>query len=326
MTRLTKLGIVILALWLCMPLGAPVAEAATPQACNPDVNRDGLVNLLDLVAVAVRYAASWQSTLPAGTPADADGDGQISLSDLACVSSQLGRAVQILALPSPTPTWTATPTLYLPTRTPTSTAIPVCWERATADWEKGYDGDSFDVRIDGRAEQVRLIGVDAPEWYMYWGAEAKSALRALIGEASICLEKDVKVSNRDEYDRLLRYVWVGDKLVNAELLRQGSAWVYTGEANAQHLAWFLELEGEAKATRRGLWGAEPSTADECPFGCTEHKTGCDIKGNISENGQKIYHMPGQQYYDNTKIDPGKGERWFCSEEAALANGWRKSKR
>jgi len=34
----------------------------------------------------------------------------------------------------------------------------------------------------------------------------------------------------------------------------------------------------------------------------------------------------QQYYDNTSINPAKGERWFCSEEAALANGWRRSKR
>jgi micrococcal nuclease len=202
----------------------------------------------------------------------------------------------------------------------------MCWEEATVNWGEGYDGDSFDVRIDGQAEQVRLIGVDAPEWYMHGGSEAKSALRTLIGDARICLEKDVKVSNRDEYDRLLRYVWVGGELINAELLRQGYAWVYTYEANAQHLAWFLELEREAKAARRGLWGAEPPTSDECPLGCTDHRPGCNIKGNISEDGQKIYHMPGQQYYDNTQIDPAKGERWFCSEEAALANGWRKSKR
>jgi len=326
MTRLTKLGILFLALWLCVPPGVFAATTAAPLTCNPDVNRDGLVNLLDLVAVAVRYAAGWRSALPAGTPADTDGDGQIGLSDLACVSSHLGRTVVSLGLPSPTPSRTATLGVRLPTRTPGPTATPVCWERATVDWAKGYDGDSFDVWIDGRADQVRLIGVDAPEWYMYWGSEAKSALRALIGEASICLEKDVQVSNRDEYDRLLRYVWAGDRLVNAELLQQGSAWVYTYERNARHLVWFLELEREAKAARRGLWGAEPSTTDECPFGCTDHKAGCDIKGNISEDGQKIYHMPGQQYYDNTRIDPAKGERWFCSEEAALANGWRKSKR
>ena len=53
---------------------------------------------------------------------------------------------------------------------------------------------------------------------------------------------------------------------------------------------------------------------------------CPIKGNISSKGERFYHVPGGQYYDRTKIDPAKGERWFCSEEEAAAAGWRPSKR
>lgn len=54
---------------------------------------------------------------------------------------------------------------------------------------------------------------------------------------------------------------------------------------------------------------------------------CNIKGNISyRTGEKIYHVPGQQYYNNTEIDTSAGERWFCSEAEAQAAGWRKSKR
>lgn len=52
---------------------------------------------------------------------------------------------------------------------------------------------------------------------------------------------------------------------------------------------------------------------------------CAIKGNISSSGEKIYHVPGQRYYEATKIDLSKGERWFCSEQAALDAGWRKAK-
>ena len=48
---------------------------------------------------------------------------------------------------------------------------------------------------------------------------------------------------------------------------------------------------------------------------------CLIKGNISENG-RIYHVPGSRYYERTKIDEAKGERWFCTEEEARAAGWR----
>jgi hypothetical protein len=55
-------------------------------------------------------------------------------------------------------------------------------------------------------------------------------------------------------------------------------------------------------------------------------SGCNIKGNISiDTHERIYHVPGQRYYDDTVIDPRYGERWFCSEAEARAAGWRKSK-
>jgi hypothetical protein len=58
---------------------------------------------------------------------------------------------------------------------------------------------------------------------------------------------------------------------------------------------------------------------------TVYDPACNIKGNISYNGgQRIYHVPGQHYYDETRISTGKGERWFCSEEDARAAGWRKA--
>jgi hypothetical protein len=67
------------------------------------------------------------------------------------------------------------------------------------------------------------------------------------------------------------------------------------------------------------------TSNGCPFGCTDHKPGCDIKGNISFNtGEKIYHVPGGYFYDSTTIDPSYGEMWFCTEAEAIANGWRRS--
>ena len=52
--------------------------------------------------------------------------------------------------------------------------------------------------------------------------------------------------------------------------------------------------------------------------------GCRIKGNISLNGERIYHVPGGEWYDETRIDRSRGERWFCSENEAQAAGWRKA--
>ncbi|WP_425493305.1 hypothetical protein [Microvirga zambiensis] len=55
-------------------------------------------------------------------------------------------------------------------------------------------------------------------------------------------------------------------------------------------------------------------------------SGCTIKGNISVNtGERIYHVLGQEFYSETRIDLLKGERWFCSEDEARKAGWRKSR-
>ncbi|CAN7193325.1 succinoglycan biosynthesis protein exoi [Pararhizobium sp. LjRoot255] len=53
---------------------------------------------------------------------------------------------------------------------------------------------------------------------------------------------------------------------------------------------------------------------------------CNIKGNISiSTGERIFHVPGQEYYSATNISPQYGERWFCSEAEAWAAGWRKAR-
>ena len=54
--------------------------------------------------------------------------------------------------------------------------------------------------------------------------------------------------------------------------------------------------------------------------------GCSIKGNISRDRTRIYHVPGGLYYERTRISPSKGERWFCSEAEARSAGWRRSRR
>jgi hypothetical protein len=93
-------------------------------------------------------------------------------------------------------------------------------------------------------------------------------------------------------------------------------------------------EKSAHVARRGLHAAQvqaPSdfraakrsaaTPQPLPEG-----SDCRIKGNISSKGVRIYHVPGQENYNATRISPSKGERWFCSEAAARAAGWRRAKR
>ncbi len=80
-------------------------------------------------------------------------------------------------------------------------------------------------------------------------------------------------------------------------------------------------------TATPLPGKPAATATPMPVATATAIVECIIKGNISYNtGERIYHVPGGNYYDATVINTGQGERWFCSEAEAQAAGWRKSKR
>lgn len=92
----------------------------------------------------------------------------------------------------------------------------------------------------------------------------------------------------------------------------------------------MVAEAKAMIDQLGMWvpvvasrsNEVPLTTSACSNGCTEQLPGCNIKGNINSEGVKIYHTPGSSSYSRTKIDPGKGERWFCTADEAVANGWR----
>ncbi len=91
----------------------------------------------------------------------------------------------------------------------------------------------------------------------------------------------------------------------------------------------MDEEAEAQAVRRGIWGSEFVKPREWRRGkriaANDNAPGqCRIKGNINRKGERIYHLPGGKWYDRTRIDPAKGERWFCTEAEARAAGWRKS--
>ena len=119
------------------------------------------------------------------------------------------------------------------------------------------DGDTILVRIGARVERVRYIGVNTPELHHPHrgeepgGREAAGVNRDLAANRRVRLELDVQT--RDRYGRLLAYVWVGDLMVNAELVRLGYAQVMTVPPNVRHQALFLKLQRDAREAGRGLW-------------------------------------------------------------------------
>lgn len=118
------------------------------------------------------------------------------------------------------------------------------------------DGDTVDLR---NGERVRLIGINTPETGQPYSSEAKNKLKELIEGKEITLEKDI--TDRDQYDRLLRYIWLGDILVNLEMVRLGYANSYTYPPDVKYQDEIVAAETEAREDEIGLWA--PAEASSC---------------------------------------------------------------
>lgn len=141
------------------------------------------------------------------------------------------------------------------------------------------DGDTIEVQITrrtdgagagdaqvGREYDVRLIGIDTPESVRpnspveCYGREASEATKALLEGVDVRLVKDVEET--DQYDRLLRYVYIGAEMANARLVVNGYATAYTYPPNVRHSTLFVQLQREARENDRGLWSRETCNGQE----------------------------------------------------------------
>ena len=190
---------------------------------------------------------------------------------------------------------------------------------------KIIDGDTIEIG----PVRIRLHGIDAPEvnqtcealgggsWRC--GEQATARLDALAdGKHVRCLGRE-----RDTYDRVIAVCIADGQQLNARMVREGLAWAFIRYSRD-----YADLEAAARAAQTGVWQAE----SEPPWEYRENRwqraaaespqPDCPIKGNISRNGEKIYHTPWSPVYDRTVIKESAGERWFCDEAEAQAAGWR----
>jgi micrococcal nuclease len=107
------------------------------------------------------------------------------------------------------------------------------------------NGTTIQVALDGGQERIAYLGIEA------LGQPATEANRRLVQGQRIWLELDVPL--RDSEGRLLAYVYMGDLMVNAELVRQGYAQVATVSPPGKYQELFLRRQREAREAKRGLW-------------------------------------------------------------------------
>lgn len=219
----------------------------------------------------------------------------------------------------------------------TPTSSPIQANEVTYLVTRVIDGDT--IEIEG-GQRVRYIGIDTPETVdprkpvQCYGQEASNKNKELVAGKRVRLEKDI--SNTDKYGRLLRYIYIGDEFINNTLVLQGFAVSSSYPPDIKYQDIFRKSQQEAIDSNRGLWGADcksnsTNTSQQTNTAPTQSSQtqpasggSCDIKGNISSSGEKIYHVQGCGSYGKTVIDTGKGERWFCNEQEALQAGWRKA--
>lgn len=188
------------------------------------------------------------------------------------------------------------------------------------------DGDTIVVH----GEHIRLHGIDAPEsaqrcrrtngerWRC--GQQAALALSDRIGRHPVACDG----RGQDRYGRTIAVCSVSGVDLNRWLVAEGWAVAYR-----RYSLDYVDAEFEARTQGVGIW----SGSFDMPWDYRVRRwadasskapdPNCPIKGNINRDGERIYHTPwGSRFYDKTKINPAKGERWFCDEAEAVAAGWR----
>jgi micrococcal nuclease len=156
------------------------------------------------------------------------------------------------------------------------------------------DGDTFRTE---HGTTIRLLGINAPEIAEPGGDIAKNFLSLMILNQDVRLERDI--TNKDDYGRLLRYVYQGNTFVNAEIVRNGIAETRFYPPDTLHKSYIEELEKMAVRNGRGLWSFSvfqiPDTTYTAVKPLPEKKTTAEI----------ISWRDAAKYYGYTKTVEGK---------------------
>ena len=124
-----------------------------------------------------------------------------------------------------------------------------------------FDGDSIEVEIEGRTEELRMIGINAPEGGECFGERARNALMAYLNREDVELAggSDVDV---DQYGRLLRYVYLDAENINGRMLADGNAVTLQGDHTYNDD--FVEIGSLAAAAGNGMWAPDACGPSPAP--------------------------------------------------------------
>jgi len=213
-----------------------------------------------------------------------------------------------------------------------------------------FDGDSIELDISGRTEEVRLLGINAAEGDKCFGDEARDALIGLLDGRDLVLVED-PADDIDSYDRLLRYVYVDGENVNGRMLAGGYA--VTLQGDHRYNDEFIEIGNLAAAAMLGMWvpnacgpappaGATITEVEHDPPGPDDERLN-DEYITISNEGTKQLNLAAwtlrdessqnRYVFNGLNLKPGMsvtvrtgcgedrhGTVYWCSERSIWSNG------
>lgn len=131
------------------------------------------------------------------------------------------------------------------------------------------DGDTIKVTYKGRPETVRMILIDTPETkdpnkcVQLYGPEATNYTKKYLLDKSKTVRVELGVQTRDQYGRLLAYVYVNDTMFEELLLQNGLARIAVYPPNTQYLEKLQKIETKAKQNKVGIWSSENAINGGC---------------------------------------------------------------
>ena len=166
-----------------------------------------------------------------------------------------------------------------------------------------HDGDTFTILHDGKAEKVRVNGIDSPELGQPFGMKAKQYASALIFGRVVT----AKTSGTDRYGRTVGDAVLADgRHLSREMVRAGFAWWYRRYSNDRDLE---ALEAEARQSKRGLWADASPTA---PWEWRRSSTG--TLSAQAGTGVSVGALTGERTSAGRQIHQGpKGGRYYFSK-------------
>lgn len=163
--------------------------------------------------------------------------------------------------------------IFLPSPTPTHINQREFSATVSAHVIKVVDGDTIHVLINQQKEIVRIIGIDTPETVdprkpvQCFGEAASDRAKRMLLNQDVILESDPTQSDRDKYDRLLRYVWLKNKQIDYGLstIEQGFAHEYTYDQVYKYQSLYKKAELDAQNQLQGLWAENACLTPTLPI-------------------------------------------------------------